>query len=350
MARGLFITGFTISEVLAIQQRAKGFLIKGKTLFHKTCPNFTPVLPRLNLEEITPFTTPNPFIYVDSACLRSRHEYPNLSSKLFVCLAVYSTGSFTHAQAVAAAAARGGYLATITSAEEQQAVLAAIDPALLEDLTGFWIGASDSVTEGEWRWGTGETFFFSNWGTSRPSTRVGNALDFTEISGGGGAEIGNWYDRTATTVRTAYLLEKSFVTNPLAADTDGDGLDDAVEISHSTLPHVADTDGDGSWDGAEVEFGGAPRDGGIMPEWKTHIRTSAAPEPGVVISFPTLPGKSYSVYASSDLIEWQELRWLTGTGGVMSHSEPRGSHTSRFFKVEASDAPTNPDPVPAPTW
>ena len=33
MARGLFITGFTISEVLAIQQRAKGFLIKGKTLF-----------------------------------------------------------------------------------------------------------------------------------------------------------------------------------------------------------------------------------------------------------------------------------------------------------------------------
>jgi hypothetical protein len=32
MARGLFITGFTISEVLAIQQRAKGFLIEGKTL------------------------------------------------------------------------------------------------------------------------------------------------------------------------------------------------------------------------------------------------------------------------------------------------------------------------------
>ena len=89
MARGLFITGFTISEVLAIQQRAKGLLIKGKTLSHKTCPNFTPVLPRLNLEEITPFTTPNPFIYIDSACLRSRHEYPNLSSKLIVCLAVY---------------------------------------------------------------------------------------------------------------------------------------------------------------------------------------------------------------------------------------------------------------------
>jgi len=32
MARGLFITGFTVSEVLAIQQRATEFLMEGKTL------------------------------------------------------------------------------------------------------------------------------------------------------------------------------------------------------------------------------------------------------------------------------------------------------------------------------
>ena len=32
MARGLFITGFSISEVLAIQQRAKELLLEGKTL------------------------------------------------------------------------------------------------------------------------------------------------------------------------------------------------------------------------------------------------------------------------------------------------------------------------------
>jgi hypothetical protein len=34
MARGLFITGFTISEVLAIQQRAKEFLLEGKTIMN----------------------------------------------------------------------------------------------------------------------------------------------------------------------------------------------------------------------------------------------------------------------------------------------------------------------------
>ena len=34
MARGLFIIGFTVSEVLAIQRRAKEFLIEGKTIMN----------------------------------------------------------------------------------------------------------------------------------------------------------------------------------------------------------------------------------------------------------------------------------------------------------------------------
>ena len=34
MARGLFITGFNITEVLAIQQRAKDLLLEGKTIMN----------------------------------------------------------------------------------------------------------------------------------------------------------------------------------------------------------------------------------------------------------------------------------------------------------------------------
>jgi hypothetical protein len=34
MARGLFITGFTIAEVLAIQQRANAWLLEGKTIMN----------------------------------------------------------------------------------------------------------------------------------------------------------------------------------------------------------------------------------------------------------------------------------------------------------------------------
>ena len=34
MARGLFTTGFTVAEVLAIQQRAKEMLLEGKTIMN----------------------------------------------------------------------------------------------------------------------------------------------------------------------------------------------------------------------------------------------------------------------------------------------------------------------------
>lgn len=34
MARGLFVTGFTLAEVLAVQARAKELLLEGKTLMN----------------------------------------------------------------------------------------------------------------------------------------------------------------------------------------------------------------------------------------------------------------------------------------------------------------------------
>jgi predicted GTPase len=34
MARGLFITGFTVAEVLTIQQKAKSLLMEGKTIMN----------------------------------------------------------------------------------------------------------------------------------------------------------------------------------------------------------------------------------------------------------------------------------------------------------------------------
>jgi hypothetical protein len=41
MARGLFITGFTVAEVLAIQQRAKELPIEGKTIMNWGASRFS---------------------------------------------------------------------------------------------------------------------------------------------------------------------------------------------------------------------------------------------------------------------------------------------------------------------
>ncbi|MGN0464705.1 MAG: lectin-like protein [Acutalibacteraceae bacterium] len=92
----------------------------------------------------------------------------------------------------------GGHLVTITSIEENN---------YIKDLVvsngkknAYWLGASDSETEGVWKWVTGEPFEFSDWGTGEPSQDgeenylelLVNALNYSlkwndsNLNGGGG--------------------------------------------------------------------------------------------------------------------------------------------------------------------
>lgn len=55
-------------------------------------------------------------------------------------------------------------------------------------------------------------------------------------------------------------------TNPTRADTDADGLTDGTELTvHSTNPLVRDTDGDGFTDGAEIALGTIPTNSSSFP-------------------------------------------------------------------------------------
>lgn len=60
--------------------------------------------------------------------------------------------------------------------------------------------------------------------------------------------------------------EKIYGTNPLAIDTDNDGLSDYEEVKiYHTNPLLSDTDGDGHPDGVEVKNGYNPNGPGKMP-------------------------------------------------------------------------------------
>ncbi|MDA1051398.1 MAG: tandem-95 repeat protein, partial [Planctomycetota bacterium] len=123
-------------------------------------------------------------------------------------------GTFTWLQAAADAAARGGYLATITSAAENVLFNTARGGA------DVWIGASDAAVEGEWRWvqgpeaaadgGQGLLFWtgtssgtltaglFENWGGGEPNNSSDE--DYAHASS-------VWNDLPVTSNLGSYMLE-----------------------------------------------------------------------------------------------------------------------------------------------
>ena len=61
----------------------------------------------------------------------------------------------------------GGYLVTITSAEEQEFITSFVKEKGFTK-NRFWIGATDKENEGTWKWVTGEKFIYTNWSDYQP--------------------------------------------------------------------------------------------------------------------------------------------------------------------------------------
>lgn len=97
-------------------------------------------------------------------------------------------------QARADAIWRGGHLAVITSSAESSAVNGVAGG------TAAWIGATDEVVEGSWRWVTGETWSYTQWNPGEPNNVNGEHYA-QRVSGG------NWNDLPGTATVGAYVLE-----------------------------------------------------------------------------------------------------------------------------------------------
>ena len=157
----------------------------------------------------------------------------------------------TWKEAEAAAQARNyyllqGYLATITSAEEAQ--------LSGEQAAGAgWIGGSDEVTEGVWRWMTGPetgTIFwnggingttpnYANWNNNEPNS-AGNE-DYTHVTAPGVGNPGSWNDLSNTGNTSGDYQPKGYIV-----EYGGMPGDPVVDISASTtltVPSVTSTNG-----------------------------------------------------------------------------------------------------------
>ena len=111
-----------------------------------------------------------------------------------------STGTATWTTARSNCAAMGGYLVTITTAAEQSFIFN-IWPS-------GWIGLTDEVNEGTWRWVTGETYSYKNWNSGEPNN-AGNE-DYVQF-----VSNGRWND-LPNNVGLPYVLEFDYVVTTSA--------------------------------------------------------------------------------------------------------------------------------------
>jgi VCBS repeat-containing protein len=96
-----------------------------------------------------------------------------------------------------------GHLVTVGSDAEHQFLVASV-------LTGhaqrYWIGLTDEGTEGNFRWVTGETLTYTNWGGGRPDNAGGNE-HYVEVVHDSGTPFWRWNDIHASFGTNGYIVE-----------------------------------------------------------------------------------------------------------------------------------------------
>jgi hypothetical protein len=105
-----------------------------------------------------------------------------------------STSSMTWTAARQACANMGGYLVTVTTPAENNFIF-----NLWSD---GWIGLTDEVVEGQWRWVNGEPYTWGNWNPGEPNN-AGNE-DYIQFVGNG-----KWNDLPNTSL--PYVLEFDYI-------------------------------------------------------------------------------------------------------------------------------------------
>lgn len=156
----------------------------------------------------------------------------------------------TWLQAKSYAESLGGYLAIVSSQEENDRILSEALKTLsmtpsAQDGGGaryVWLGASDLLTEGSWKWvsGTALTGGFTNWGTGTWGTEPDNfdgqdalalGLEPWPAPSGGIGVAGKWNDVDENNALYFVVETEPVLRNERTAAATGQGYDGVVRIS-----------------------------------------------------------------------------------------------------------------------
>jgi gliding motility-associated-like protein len=129
-----------------------------------------------------------------------------------------SNNSTTWAGANTAAQSAGAHLVTVTSLAESD---------FLPGTPRFYIGLTDQLVEGEWKWVNNEPFSYTRWNTGEPNNASNE--DFVSMNQGGANRL--WNDENGTTGRRYVIEFDCSNAAPPIINTSG-----ASTLSGSTFP------------------------------------------------------------------------------------------------------------------
>lgn len=143
----------------------------------------------------------------------------------------FETAGILWSDAKVACENKSGHLATITSQEEQGFIQSHL-------LTPSWppkwyhIGATDSASQNNWKWVTGEPWSYENWasGWNEPNNRTGEdyLAIFTHQN-----YFGQWADVYADALDIGYICEwstQNYIDTGLVPDLNGNGVDEIAGL------------------------------------------------------------------------------------------------------------------------
>ena len=164
-------------------------------------------------------------------------------------------GNLTWAQARDDAVLRGGHLATVTSLDEHNQLVAQVGSP-----GSSWLGGTDEAVEGTWKWITGEPWNYTRWSSGEPNNNGGeHYLQY--------ANNANmlWNDAFGTTISGSYILE----------------IDNYLGLTLHNVENPAVGYADTNW----------YHDCRVVTDWSSFIATNPSVD-GLLYAFSTNPAQS----------------------------------------------------------
>ena len=187
---------------------------------------------------------------------------------------------------------------------------------------------------GEWRFQKW-TDRFGNDLPGGPATNVVYALALSDNKAiQAQYRYGNTNDMDLDTIADDWEIQYfGSITNANSTtDHDGDGVPDYQEFWNGTNPLLADSDGDGLTDWQEFVAGTNGKD--PSESFLIRLEPTAAVAGGSTLSWNTVPGRFYRVYARPTLsAPWTNVYETWGDGTRMSYTNQVEGLTEQFFRL-----------------